>query len=265
MSRTIGKEISPSSSASCGHGPTLIIWCTAGVSGMLTPAMSPILGLHTPQAMTTVSASMSPPVVQTFVMRPSTTSRSVTSTFGTTVSTPFSRARSRMIVPARSESTTPTPGCQKAPMIWSLSRKGTFSWTNSGLTSSPSIPQALAEDIRRRSSSIRSSVRATSKPPDSVKTPISWYCATESSVRSVISREWSVRKMKFDAWPVEPPGLGSGPLSIWTMSVQPSSARWWTRLLPTMPAPMTTQRADAGTSATRYSLSLLRIAQCCAL
>src|SRR3954451_24801414 len=56
--------------------------------------------------------------------------------------------------------------------------------------------------------------------------------------------------MKFDACPVEPPGLGSGPLSIWTMSVQPSSARWWTRLLPTMPAPMTTQRADEGTWAT---------------
>ena len=50
--------------ASCGQGPTLIIWCTAGVSGRLTPAMSAILGLHTPQAMTTVSASMSPPVVQ---------------------------------------------------------------------------------------------------------------------------------------------------------------------------------------------------------
>ena len=61
------------------------------------------------------------------------------------------------------------------------------------------MPQALAEDIRRRSSSIRSSVRATSKPPHWVKTPSSWYCSTESRVRSVISREWSVRKMKFDA------------------------------------------------------------------
>ena len=58
MSRTIGKVISPSVPASCGHGPTLIIWCTAGISGRLTPAMSAILGLHTPQAMTTVSASI---------------------------------------------------------------------------------------------------------------------------------------------------------------------------------------------------------------
>ena len=30
--------------------------------------------------------------------------------------------------------------------------------------------------------------------------------------------------MKFEAWPVEPPGFGNGPLSIWTRSVQPSSA-----------------------------------------
>ena len=44
MSRTIGKEISPSRSASCGHGPTLIIWCTAGVSGMLTPGHVADLG-----------------------------------------------------------------------------------------------------------------------------------------------------------------------------------------------------------------------------
>ena len=60
-------------------------------------------------------------------------------------------------------------------------------------------PMANADDIRRRSSSIRSSVRATSKPPDWVKTPISWYCRTESIVRSVISREWSTGKMKLDA------------------------------------------------------------------
>jgi hypothetical protein len=104
-----------------------------------------------------------------------------------------------MIVPARSESTTPTDGVQNAPMICSGSRNGTFSTTSCGLTRCASIPHALADDIRRRSSSIRSSVRATSKPPDSVKTPISWYCRTESRVRSVISREWSTGKMKFDA------------------------------------------------------------------
>ena len=110
MSRTIGKEISPSFSASTGTGPTLIIWCTAGVSGMCAPAIAASFGLQTPQAMTTVSASMSPPSVRTRVMRPSSTSRPVTSTVGTTVRAPISSARSRMIVPARSESTTPTDG-----------------------------------------------------------------------------------------------------------------------------------------------------------
>ncbi len=192
---------------------------------------------------------MSPPEVRTRLMAPSSTSRPVTSTFGTTVSAPASMARSRMIVPARRESTTPTDGVQKAPMMTSFSRNGTFSTTCSGVTSSASMPQFFALDIRRRSSSMRASVRATSKPPDWVKTPISWYCSTESRVRSVISREWSTGKMKLEAWPVEPPGLGSAPLSIWTMSRQPSRARCQTRPLPTMPAPMTTTRAEVGTSA----------------
>ena len=216
--------------------------------------MSPILGLHTPHAMTTYSASMSPPSVRTrrIAARPRRRGRS-TSTVGTTVSAPDSSALSRMIVPARSESTTPTLGVQNAPMNWSVSMNGTFSFTNSGLTSSASMPHAFALDIRRRSSSIRSSVRASSKPPDSVKTPISLYCRIESSVRSVISREWSTGKMKFEAWPVEPPGLGSAPLSSCTMSRQPSWARWCTRLLPTMPAPMTTTFAVAGTVAMGHS------------
>jgi hypothetical protein len=122
------------------------------------PAMSPSLGLHTPAAITTASASMSPPLVRTRRMRPSSTSMPTTSTLGTTVRAPDSIARSRMIVPARSESTTPTPGCQKAPMNWSSSMNGTFSFTNAGSTISASIPHARALDMRRRSSSIRSSV-----------------------------------------------------------------------------------------------------------
>ena len=42
-----------------------IIWCTAGVSGIDAPAMRASFGLQTPQAMTTISASMSPAVVRT--------------------------------------------------------------------------------------------------------------------------------------------------------------------------------------------------------
>lgn len=97
-------------------------------------------------------------------------------------------ARSRMMVPARSESTTPTLGHQNAPTMTSGSRKGTFSWTNAGSTISASMPHTFALDMRRRSSSMRSSVRATSKPPDCVKTPISLYCLTDSIVMSTISR-----------------------------------------------------------------------------
>src|ERR671915_1043395 len=52
--------------------------------------------------------------------------------------------------------------------------------------------------------------------------------------------------MKLEAWPVEPPGFGSGPLSIWTISVQPRRARWHARPFPTIPAPMTTTRALLG-------------------
>ena len=61
------------------------------------------------------------------------------------------------------------------------------------------MPHDFAEDIRRRSSSIRSSVRATSMPPHTVMTPSSVYWRTLSRVSAVISREWSTGKMKFEA------------------------------------------------------------------
>ena len=86
---------------------------------------------------------------------------------------------------------------------------GTIALTSArGRRSSDSIPHERDDAIRRLSSSIRSGVRATSMPPLWVKTPISLYCSTLSAVSAVISREWSVRKMKFEAWPVEPPGFG---------------------------------------------------------
>src|SRR4051794_14221882 len=128
---------------------------------------------------------------------------------------------------------------------------GTSSLISAGVTSRhPSTPHDFADAIRRRSSSRRSSVRATSIPPHSCSVPASRYCFIESSVSCVISFEWSTGKMKFDAWPVEPPGFGNGPLSSWTRSVQPSSASQPVRLLPTMPPPITTQRALLGKSLT---------------
>ncbi len=135
-------------------------------------------------------------------------------------------AFSRIRVPPRSESTVPIPGVENPPRMISSLMNGTSALTWAGVRSSASIPQDLLDAIRRLSSSTRSWVRATSMPPLCVKTPSSLYCLTLSSVNSVISLEWSVRKMKLDAWPVDPPGFGSGPLSISTMSFQPSRARW---------------------------------------
>ena len=88
------------------------------------------------------------------------------------------------------------------------------------------MPHDFEDAIRRFSSSIRSGVRATSMPPHSGEDAELRYWRTLSSVNAVISFEWSVRKMKFEAWPVEPPGFGSVPLSSSTMSRQPSFARW---------------------------------------
>src|ERR1700733_7634157 len=110
------------------------------------------------------------------------------------------------------------------------------------------MPPALALVTRRLSSCIRAGVRATSMPPDSVKTPRSLYCSVESLVSSNISLEYSIGKMKLDAWPVLPPGLGSGPLSTSTIFFQPSCDKWYTRLFPTMPAPITTALARVGMS-----------------
>ena len=90
----------------------------------------------------------------------------------------------------------------------------------------PSMPHEWDEAIRRLSSSIRSGVRATSMPPVSSYTPSSRYWRALSSVNAVISLEWSVRKMKLLACPVDPPGFGSMPFSSRTMSRQPRRARW---------------------------------------
>ena len=60
MSRTIGKPTSLVVCSNCGTGPMSIIWWTAGVSGIDAPAIRAMRGLQTPQAMTTVSAAMSP-------------------------------------------------------------------------------------------------------------------------------------------------------------------------------------------------------------
>ena len=109
MSRTIGYSIIPVVSAKRGAGPMSIIWWTIGVSGIDAPAFWAISGLHTPHAITTRSASKSPRVVPTRRTRPLSTSIRSTSVLADTF-IPASIARSRMSVPALSESTTPAPG-----------------------------------------------------------------------------------------------------------------------------------------------------------
>ena len=109
MSRTIGNSIALFEVSKRGTGPTSIIWCTAGVSGIDAPAIRASRGLQTPQAITTYSASTSPRSVRTRFTRPPSTSMPSTSVFADTVTAPVSCASSRMSVPARSESTTPTP------------------------------------------------------------------------------------------------------------------------------------------------------------
>jgi hypothetical protein len=109
MSRTIGYSISLVVLANRGAGPMSIIWWTIGVSGIEAPAIRAIRGLQAPQAITRTSTSRSPLVVRTRLTLPRSTSMPSTSVLAITV-IPASIARSRMIVPARSESTTPAPG-----------------------------------------------------------------------------------------------------------------------------------------------------------
>ena len=189
--------------------------------------MRAIRGLQIPQATTTVSVPMTPGSVWTPRTWPFSTSMPVTSTLAKARRAPSSCAFSRMSVPARSESTTPTPGVENAPRMTFSSMNGTRSRTSRGVSSSTgSTPHDLAEAMRRLSSSRRWGVLATSTPPLTANTPSSSYWRTLSTVNLVISLEWSTRKMKFEAWPVEPPGLGNGPLSSSTMSFQPCSASW---------------------------------------
>ena len=78
---------------------------------------------------------------------------------------------------------------------------GTSSLISAGVTSETgSMPHDFAEAMRRRSSSMRSSVRATSMPPHSVKTSISryWRDALERELRHllrVVDEEDEVRRM----------------------------------------------------------------------
>ena len=103
-------------------GPTLIIWCTVGVSASRAPAIRAIRGDHTPQQITTLSVAISPADVETPRTCPSVTVMPCTSVPASTVSAPDRCAPSRISVPARSESTTPTVGKCAPPRMTDSSR-----------------------------------------------------------------------------------------------------------------------------------------------
>ncbi len=110
MSRTMGYSISLVVSSKREMGPTLIIWCTAGVNGIVAPAILAIRGLQTPQAMTIYSVSMSPREVRMAFTRPFSISIPRTSVFGKVDRASSSWAFSRIKVPVLRESTTATEG-----------------------------------------------------------------------------------------------------------------------------------------------------------
>ncbi len=118
-------------SANSAIGPTLIIWCTTGVSASLAPAIRATRGDQTPQQITTLSVEISPALVVTPRTRPpapparpapSETEMPCTSVPASTVSAPDRCALSRISVPARSESTTPTVGKCAPPRMTDSSR-----------------------------------------------------------------------------------------------------------------------------------------------
>ena len=74
-------------------------------------------------------------------------------------------------------------------MITLSSMKGTSSLISAGVTSDTGSTPRRPRRTRRRSSSMRSSVRATSMPPQVVVTPSSSYCRMLSQRSAVISRE----------------------------------------------------------------------------
>ena len=152
-------------------------------------------------------------------MRPCSTSIPSTSVFANTLSAPFACARSRMIVPKRSESTMPTDRRVEAADDHRLvdERHELLHLRRRDDRHVVDPPR-----LRRRHAALQllhpllgaRHLDAAALGEDAGSS----YWRTESSVSCVISFEWSTGKMKFDACPVEPPGFGSGPLSSRTRS-----------------------------------------------
>src|SRR4051794_10210841 len=112
------------------------------------------------------------------------------------------------------------------------------------------MPHAVAQSWRRRSSTSRSGVSATSSPPTWRK----HHCPSSDSevnlstvyrANSAIVLEPLVWNTRPGAWDVEPPVAKRRPWSTTVTSAQPRSTSSSASEQPTMPAPMITTRGEA--------------------
>ena len=131
-------------------------------------------------------------------------------------------------------------------------RCGYRCFTSAGEISSISTPNALAIETERRSSSRRSSVKATVIEPQRTKpvaTPVSSSSVPYNSceylanfVMLAVARSCAINPAACQVVPDV-----SFFRSSRTTSVQPSFARWYATEHPTMPPPIITALADSGT------------------
>src|SRR5215213_2014776 len=150
----------------------------------------------------------------------------------------------------------PSVGSQAAPTTPSVDISGNISFASPAEIRSSGRPKVLAQPAWRRSSSIRSSDEASRRLPHSTQpgsnsdsSPMRRYSSTECIIIFVSEtepRSWPTSPAE---WKVEPDVSWSRSTS--TTSSQPSCARWYAMDVPPTPPPMTTQRAESGSSGRR--------------
>ena len=244
MSRTIGYSIIPLASANRGTGPMSIIWWTIGVSGIEAPGhprepRAPGAAAdHDALGLDVAARRAHPPHAAAARRRcPST---SVLAADGQPRLAP--RARASACRPAASRRRR-RPGVWKPPRISLSSMKGTSSLDLGGREQRDRLdpPRLRPTTIRRVSSCMRSSVRAISIPPLSMKTPSSPVLAhalerQRGHLLRVVDGEDEVRGVAGRAARVRQRAL----VDQHELGLARAGARWWARLLPTIPAPITT-------------------------
>ena len=126
--------------------------------------MRPTCRAHWPPQLTTISAVIGPSVVCTPVTRPSFVSIDVTRVFSK-MRTPPLRAPLASACVMSAGFALPSPGSHTAPTRSSVRMIGYLSPASLAVSGSQATPCALAMAADRRSSTMRSSVRATDREP----------------------------------------------------------------------------------------------------